>query len=61
MAFRGLNVDNDFYITSSPTGSNFPTATRYTNIQMGGAPALAVFNNQLYAAFQANDSATPCM
>ena len=55
-AFGGVNANNNFYVTSSPTGGNFPAAARYTNISMGSAPALAVFSNQLFAAFQANDS-----
>jgi hypothetical protein len=36
-------------------GPTSQLATRHTNIQMGGAPAMALFNNQLYIAFQAND------
>ena len=52
VAFEGLNAANDLYIASSPTGNNFPAATRYTNIQSSSAPALAAFNGQLFMAFR---------
>jgi frataxin-like iron-binding protein CyaY len=51
-AFKGLGGNNSLYVTSSPTGSNFPTATQYANILMSSAPAIAQFNNQLYVAFR---------
>jgi hypothetical protein len=54
-AFEGAGVNNDLYVTSSATGSNFPTATGYANIQMSSAPAIAQFNNQLYVAFRGLD------
>ena len=41
VAFQGANVANDLYVTSSSTGSNFPIATRYTNVPSSSAPALA--------------------
>jgi len=35
---------------------NFATATGYANITIGSTPSLAVLNNTLYVAFQANDA-----
>ena len=52
VAFEGVGVNNDLYVASSPSGSNFPMATQYTNLQMSSAPALAAFNNQLFVAFR---------
>ncbi len=52
LAFQGYNASNDLYVTSSASGYNFPSATRYTNLVSGGAPAMATFNNKLYLAFQ---------
>ncbi len=51
-AFEGVGVNNDLYVTSSSTGTNFPTATQYTNLRSSSAPALAAFNTQLYVAFR---------
>ncbi len=51
-AFMGFNVNNDLYVVSSSSGSNFPTATQYTNIQMSSAPSMAAFNKRLYVAFR---------
>jgi predicted alpha-1,6-mannanase (GH76 family) len=52
LAFQGVGVNNDLYVTLSSTGYNFPSATRYTNLVSSSAPALAVFNNQLFMAFR---------
>jgi hypothetical protein len=52
VAFQGVNVNNDLYVTSSPSGNNFPMATQYTNLQSTSAPALATYNNQLFMAFR---------
>jgi frataxin-like iron-binding protein CyaY len=52
VAFQGVNVNNDLYVTSSSTGTNFPMATQYTNLQSSSAPALAAFNGQLFMAFR---------
>ncbi len=57
VAFQGVNAANDFYVTSSSSGNNFPAATRYTNLQMSSAPALAAFNGKLYAAFRGLNAA----
>ncbi|MGA2890264.1 MAG: carbohydrate-binding protein [Terracidiphilus sp.] len=35
---------------------NLSAATEYSNLQMGTAPAMAVFNSKLYVAFRANDA-----
>ena len=51
VAFMGLNAGNNLFITSSSSGSNFPTATMFPNIKLGSAPALASFNGSLYLAF----------
>lgn len=52
LAFQGLNVANSLFVTSSTSGTGFPSATEYSNIQTGSAPAMAVFNSKLYVAFQ---------
>ena len=51
VAFMGLNAGNNLFVTSSSSGSNFPTATMFPNIKLGSAPALASFNGSLYLAF----------
>jgi len=56
VAFQANNSSHTFFVASSSSGTNFPTATGYSNILIGSAPALAVYNGSLYAAFQANDS-----
>jgi len=58
IGFQGVNAANDLYVASSPTGDNFPSATRYTNLQANSAPALANFNGQLYLAFQGLNAAS---
>ena len=50
--FGGVGVSGALQVTSSPTGSNFPTATGYNNLLMSSAPAMAQFNNRLFVAFR---------
>ena len=56
LAFQANDPSHQLFVTSSPTGTNFPAATPYGNLILGSAPAMTVFNHELFLAFQANDA-----
>ena len=56
IAFRANNPSNELSVISSGDGFSWTTRKSYPNIQIGSAPAMAVFGGKLYIAFQANDS-----
>src|ERR1035437_3995319 len=59
IAFRANNPSNELSVISSGDGFSWTTRKSYPNIQIGSAPAMAVFGGKLYIAFQANDSSQP--
>ncbi|NJM32506.1 MAG: exo-alpha-sialidase [Limnobacter sp.] len=58
LAFQANNSEHDLTLTSSTDGgSSWKTpAQSYGGIQIGGTPAMAIFGDKTYVAFQANDS-----
>jgi frataxin-like iron-binding protein CyaY len=55
-AFQANDASHTLFVTSSPTGLNFPAAAPQPAVQIGSAPAMAVFDDQVFIAFQANDA-----
>src|SRR6185312_6895037 len=57
IAFQTSNSSHELYTTSSIDGTTWVSpATSIAGIQMGSAPAMAMFGGRLYLAFRANDS-----
>lgn len=56
VAFQANNSSHNLFVTSTTSGTPYPAATGYPNIQIGSAPAMTEFRHQLYVAFQADNS-----
>ena len=56
ISFQANDSGHDLYVTGSNTGTNFPSATGFGGIQIGGPAAAAQFGDELCIGFKSNDS-----